>query len=113
MVNCHQFVLDVGSCTHLLRTAKKHSHLPGTNLGKEVFFLCLGICIMDKGNFFRRHTVCNQLGFDIIIDIEGSIIFRCAKVAEHQLGQFVSLTVLPDTQDISHAGIELAVRVIG
>ena len=68
---------------------------------------------MDKGNFFRWHTVCNQLGFDIIIDIECAIIFRCAEVAEHQLGQLISLTVLPDTQDISYAGIELAVRVIG
>ena len=68
---------------------------------------------MDKGNFFRRYTICNQLGFDIIIDVEGSIIFWCAEVAEHQLGQFVSLTVLPDTQDISYADIELAVRVIG
>ena len=67
---------------------------------------------MDKGNFFSWHTVSNQLSFDIIIDIEGSIIFWCAEVAEHQLGQFVSLTVLPDTQDISHTGIELAVRVI-
>ena len=113
MVNCHQFVLDVGSCAHLLRTSKQHSYLSGTNLGKEVFFLCLGICIMDKGNFFRRYTICNQLGFDIIIDVEGPIIFWCAEVAEHQLGQFVSLTVLPDTQDISYAGIELAVRVIG
>ena len=113
MVNCHQFVLDVGSCAHLLRTSKQHSYLSGTNLGKEVFFLCLGICIMDKGNFFRRYTICNQLGFDIIIDVEGSIIFWCAEVAEHQLGQFVSLTVLPDTQDISYADIELAVRVIG
>ena len=113
MVNCHQFVLDVGSCAHLLRTSKQHPHLSGTNLCKKVFFLRLGIRIMDKGNFFRRHTVCNQLGFDIIIDIKGSIIFRCAEVAEHQLGQFISLTVLPDTQDISHASIELAVRIIG
>ena len=68
---------------------------------------------MDKSNFFRRHTVCNQLSFDIIIDIEGSIIFWCAEVAEHQLSQFISLTILPDAQDISYAGIELAVRVIG
>ena len=59
MVNRYQFVLYIGSCAHFLRTAKQHTHLSGTNLGKEFFLLCFGICIMNKGNFLGRYTVCD------------------------------------------------------
>ena len=82
MVNRYQFVLYIGSCAHFLRTAKQHTHLSGTNLGKEFFLLCFCICIMNKGNFLGRYTVCNQLGFDVVIDIEGAIVFWCRKIAE-------------------------------
>ena len=59
MVNCHQFVLHIGSCAHFLRTSKQHTHLSGTNLGKEFFLLCFSICIVNKGDFLVRYTVCD------------------------------------------------------
>ena len=44
---------------------------------------------MDKCDFFLRYTGLNKFGADILIDIKGSIVFRCAEVAEQQLGQLV------------------------
>ena len=113
VVNCNQFVLDVGSCTHLCGTTKQHTHLTGTNLGKEVFFLCFGVCIMDECDFLRRYSVCNQLRFNVIVDIERTIILRSGEVTEHKLSQLICLTILPDAENISHTGIQFAVRVIG
>jgi len=34
------------------------------------------------------------------------------QVAEHELGQFVRLSVLPDAVDVVHAAIDLAVRIV-
>ena len=59
MMNRHQFVLHIGSCAHFLRTAKQHTHLPGTNLGKKFFLFCFGIRIVNKGDFLGRYTVCH------------------------------------------------------
>ena len=68
---------------------------------------------MDKCDFLRRHSVGDQLCFDVIIDIERTVILRSGKVAEHKLSQLIFLTVLPDAENISHTGIQFAVRVIG
>ena len=113
VVNSDQFILDIGASTHLLCTAKQHTHLTGTNLCKEFFFLRFGIRIMDESHFFSRNTSRKELGFNVIIDIECAIILRGRQVTKYKLSQLVSLTVLPDFQHIVYASIELAVGVIG
>ena len=37
---------------------------------------------MDKCDFFLRYTGLDKFSADILIDIEGSIVLRCAEVAE-------------------------------
>lgn len=68
---------------------------------------------MDKCDFLCWHSVCDQLRLNIIIDIERTVILRSGEVTEHKLSQLAGLTVLPDTKNISHTGIQFAVRVIG
>ena len=67
---------------------------------------------MDKCDFFLRYAGLDEFGADILIDIEGSIVFRCAEVAEQQLGQLVRLSFFINTKHIPHTGVELAVGVI-
>ena len=67
---------------------------------------------MDKCDFFFRYAGLDEFSADILIDIEGSIVFRCAEVAEQQLGQLIRLSFLLNTKNIPHTGIELTVRVI-
>ena len=67
---------------------------------------------MDKCDFFLRYTGLDKFGADVLIDIKGSIVFRCAEVAEQQLGQLVRLSFFINTKHIPHTGIELTVGVI-
>ena len=67
---------------------------------------------MDKCDFFFRYTGLNEFGADILIDIEGSIVLRCAEVAEQQLGQLIRLSFLINPKHIPHTGVELAIWVI-
>ena len=67
---------------------------------------------MDKCDFFLRYTGLDKFSADILIDIEGSIVLRCAEVAEQQLGQLIRLSFLINPKHIPHTGVELAVGVI-
>ena len=67
---------------------------------------------MDKCDFFFWYAGLDKFGADILIDIEGSIVFRCAEVAEKQLGQLILLSFLINPKHIPHTGVELAVGVI-
>ena len=67
---------------------------------------------MDKCDFFLRYTGLDEFGADILIHVEGSIVFRCAEVTKQQLGQLIRLSFLINPKYISHTGIELTVRVI-
>ena len=67
---------------------------------------------MDKCDSFLWHTGLDEFGADILIHIKGSIVLRCAEVAEQQLGQLIRLPFLINPKHIPHTGIELAVGVI-
>ena len=67
---------------------------------------------MDKCDFFLRYTGLDEFSADILIDIEGSIVLRCAEVAEQQLGQLIRLSFFINPKHIPHTGVELAVGVI-
>ena len=112
MVDSDQAVLHIRTGSHLLGTAKKHANLSGADLGKQLFLLCLCVGIMDKCDLCCRDTGCHQFTLDIVIDVEGSVILRCGKIAEHQLCQLPVFSVFPDLQHIVHTGVELASRII-
>ena len=112
MVDCNQAILHVRPGSHLLGTAEEHSHLPGTDLGKEFFLLRLRVRFMDKGDFRFRYSCRHELRFDIIIDIERSVILGCGQIAEYQLRQSLIFPILPDLQYVIDTGIQLAARII-
>ena len=68
---------------------------------------------MDKSYLFGRNTSLGELPPNIIINIKAAVIFRSGEVAEHKLRCFRVGVFLQDTIDIIHAGIDLAVGVIG
>ena len=67
---------------------------------------------MDKRDLCFRHPGSQQLSLDVIVDIEGTIIFRGREVAEQKLGQLVFLSFRPNTENIPHAGIDFAAGII-
>ena len=113
MMHSHQSVLHVCTSSHLLCRTEKHTNLSGSYLGKEFFLLRFGICRVNKCDFRFRHTCHHQLCFHIIIHIKSTVIFRCGHITKQKLCQFLTFAFFPDFQNISDAGIDLAVRVIG
>ena len=142
----NQSVLHIHTSTHFEGTAHQNTHLTGTNLCKKLLFPSLCIRIMDESNLLCRNATGNQLGANIIIRSKGriggiersegiesgsirtfflwllraffrrSLCFGCRDITEHQLGQLVSLSVLPDAENILHAHIDLRtlfIRKIG
>ena len=112
VVDCHQPVLYVGACSHLLGAAQQNPDLACTDLGEQFLLLGLGVCGVDEGHFALGYPRRQQLLFDVIIDVELPISFGGGQIAEQELGQLLVLSFFPDLQDIADAGVQLAVRVI-
>ena len=151
----NQAILTVGACAHLCRAAKQHTYLTSAHLGEQLLLFHFCVCVMNKGNLFRRHTPGDELAADILVHIEitfhrvtgysGQLhqiidrlqrrkiilflrsirgfrlfcLLRCSfhtlrrgNIAEYQLRQPLIRAVLPDTEDIVDAGINLASRII-
>ena len=68
---------------------------------------------MDELDFLLWHTSSEQLGADIVIDVERTVTLWSRHIAENQLGQLLFLGVVPDAQDVVDAGIQLTAGVIG
>ena len=75
IVQGDQAILDIHTGTHLEGAAHQHTHLSGSHLAEQFLFPCIGIGIVDKGNLFRRHTRCDQLAANIVIDDELGFFF--------------------------------------
>ena len=60
---------------------------------------------MDELDFLFGHTSVEQLGADIIINVERTVPLGSRHIAENQLGQLLLLGVVPDAQDVVDAGI--------
>ena len=139
IMQCHQAVLDVGARAHFSRAAQQDAHLAGADLGEQLFFAHLGVGLMDKGDLLGGYALGDEFLPDVLIDrkgrfrliqrhrvlqsVEGRVVQRLGylfggpglgrgDVAEHQLGQLVSLAIPPDLHDIVHALIDLGARLI-
>ena len=101
----HQQGLDIGACAHLCSAAQQHTHLSAAYLGEKFCFLVLRICVVDELDLLFGHTGVEQLGADIIINVERTVPLGSRHIAENQLGQLLLLGVVPDAQDVVDAGI--------
>ena len=68
-------------------------------------FLVLCICVVDELDLLFGHTSIEQLGADIIIDVERTVALWSRHIAENQLGQLLLFGVVSDAQDVVDAGI--------
>ena len=60
---------------------------------------------MDELDLLFGHTGVEQLGANIIIDVERTVPLGSRHIAENQLGQLLLFGVVPDAQDVVDAGI--------
>ena len=104
-MHCHKQRLDVGASSHLCSAAQQHTHLSAAHLGEKFCFLVLRICVVDELDLLLWHTSSEQLGADIVIDVERTVTLWSRHIAENQLGQLLLLGVVPDAQDVVDAGI--------
>ena len=104
--------LHVGPGAHLRRAAQQHAHLTGTNLGKQFLLFSLGIRMMDERDFALRHARADQLRADVVIDVERPVALRRAHVAKDELRQLLLPALLPDSQHVAHAGVQLAAGIV-
>ena len=105
MMHRHKQRLDVGASSHLCSAAQQHTHLSAAYLGEKFGFLVLRICVVDELDLLFGHTGVEQLGANIIIDVERTVPLGSRHIAENQLGQLLLLGVVPDAQDVVDAGI--------
>ena len=56
VVEGYEPVLHVGPCAHLGSAAHEDTHLSGAYFGKQRFLLCVGVCVVDKGNLVLRYS---------------------------------------------------------
>lgn len=66
---------------------------------------------MNKGNLFRRNTLCDQLILHIVINIE-SLLSGNRKIAEYHLSELIFLCIRPNGIDFINRQIDLGFRII-
>ena len=79
---CGKFVLDIRTGSHLLRTAHQDADIPSAYLLEQLQLLCFGIRFVDELYLIGGYATGNQLLPDVVIDIEGAVVFRRRQVAE-------------------------------
>lgn len=108
VVQGHQFLLDIGSGSHLCGAAQQHPDFSITHLAEQLLFLLLGVGVVDVGDFLGGDAFGNQLIPQVIVHIEGAVAFGGGEIAEGQLSGLLSGGALPDLIDVVGAGPDLA-----
>ena len=108
MVQGNQFLLNIGASAHFCGTSQQNPHFSSTNLAEQLLFLLLGVGVVDIGNLLGGDAPGNQLVPQIIVHIEGAVVFGSGQVTEGQLGRFLLGGALPDCKDIVGTGADLA-----
>ena len=85
MVLGNQPLLYVCACSHLCGGTKQDTHIAGANVREQGSFLCLGLCIVNKGNLGFRNAHADKLCFQVIVHIELTVPVRGRQVAEYKL----------------------------
>ena len=123
MVNGNDTLLCVHTNAHLSSGTDQHSYLAFVYIRKQLLFLGIGVCIMNKGNLFSRDTALHQSGFDIFVELCAlhigfhflglgicclALALGGSHIAEDQLCSFDFLAVLVHTHHIISAAVNLA-----
>ena len=112
IVRGHNARLDVRPRAHFLGRAKQDANLTAPHLCEQFRFLGFRVGVVNERDFLFRDAPCNQLAFNIVIDVELAVVVGRREVAEHQLRSENGRAVPPDVEHILHAGVDFAVRVI-
>ena len=80
----YQKPLNVSARTHLLGRSQQDSNPPGDHRVKEEFLRNVSLGVMDERDLGGRHPGPDELGTDILIDVE-PLRVRRRKVAENEL----------------------------
>ena len=83
----HNAVLDVGASSHSLGASDQYPHLPPAYLGEQLRLLRFGVGVVNKSDLLRGNPLGDQLGLNIVIDVEFAVVFGGREVAENKLGQ--------------------------
>ena len=68
---------------------------------------------MNEGNFRCGHAHAGQLGADVIVYVECSVLaLRSGYVRENKLRELAFPALAPDAVNVLHAGVDLAVGII-
>lgn len=112
MVECAQPRLYVGACTHFLGAAHQHANRTAADFAEQLGLLSFRIGIMDELYLILGDAARHQLVPNIVVHIK-AIRTGCAQIAENHLRGALCLCSFPNGKDPLHAGIRLAVGVIG
>ena len=135
----HKPVLHIGASAHLGGAAQQDAHLAGADLSEQLLFPHFGVGLMDKGDLIGGHPLGDELLPDVLVDgkdrlrlfqrhslfqrMERGVVQRLGclfgrgrlgrgNIAEHQLGQLVSLAVPPDLHDVCDTLVDLGARFV-
>ena len=127
MVNRHNALLGIHTYTHLAGRTDQHSYLAVVHIRKQLLFLGISVCLMDKGNLLGRDTALHQSGLDIVVELCALHIgfhFLClgicnlaftlggSHIAEDKLCALDIFTALVHAHHIISAAVDLATFLI-
>jgi len=112
VVECAQPRLYVGASAHLLGAAHQHANRTAADFAEQLCLLGFRIGIMDKLYLLFGDAAHHQLVPNIVVHIK-AVRAGCAQIAENHLRGALRLCSFPNGKDPLHAGICLAVGVIG
>ena len=112
VMECAQPRLYVGASAHLLGAAHQHANRTAADFAEQLGLLGFRIGIMDELYLILGDAARNQLVPNIVVHIKAVRAGR-AQIAEDHLRGALRLCSFPNGKDPLHAGIRLAVGVIG
>ena len=112
VVECAQPRLYVGASAHLLGTAHQHANRTAADFAEQFSLLSFRIGIMDELYLILGDAARHQFVPNIVVHIKAVRAGR-AQIAEDHLRGALRLCLFPNGKDPLHAGIRLAVGVIG
>ena len=69
MMYSYNTLLCVHTNAHFTGGADKHSYLALVHVTKQLLFLCVCVCLVDKGYFLCRNTALTEFCLDVVIEL--------------------------------------------
>src|SRR5690606_30875777 len=75
VVKSNQLRLHVRARPHLERRSEQYPNLSAAYFGEQFLLLALGIGVVNIGDFLGRNTFLHQFAPQLVVDVEGAILF--------------------------------------